>query len=147
MKIFSRAHTTYLSSFLRFWDASQIIFDIYAFLINYIYLFLFIYFLGIIFMIQIAKQSADLSRVQAALIEERDLKRIEMADYERRVKESLDIEMQIIMAKMTTFFDSKMDEYDQKQKSKHFFDKKLLEEILSPRDDVENAEMIKIQIQ
>ena len=81
------------------------------------------------------------------MIEERYLKRIEMADYERRVKESLDIEMQIIMAKMTTFFDSKMDEYDQKHKSKHFFDQKLLEEILSPRDDVENAEMIKIQIQ
>ena len=70
-----------------------------------------------------------------------------MADYERRVKESLDIEMQIVMAKLTSFFDSKMDEYDQKRKSKNFSDQKLLEEILSPRDDVENAEMIKIQIQ
>ena len=70
-----------------------------------------------------------------------------MADYEKRVKESLDIEMQIIMAKMTTFFDSKMNEYDQKQQSKNFPDQKLLEEILSSRDDVENAEMIKIQIQ
>ena len=70
-----------------------------------------------------------------------------MADYERRVKESLDIEMQIVMAKMTSFFDSKMDEYDKKRKFKNFPDQKLLEEILSPRDDVENAEMIKIQIQ
>ena len=73
-----------------------------------------------------------------------------MADYERRVKESLDIEMQVAMAKMNHFFESKLAELDQKRVKN---ENRLLEdilaprEILSPRDDVENAEMIDIRIQ
>jgi hypothetical protein len=70
---------------------------------------------------QIAKQSADLAKVQAALIEERYLKRMEMQASERQVKNAINIEMQVMMAKMQSFFEEKTEQLEEKAATSQLF--------------------------
>lgn len=90
---------------------------------------------------KIAKQSADLAQVQAALIEERYLKRMEMADYEKRVRTSITLEMDIMMAKMETFFEAKMAKLDERDKTG-----KLFHELLTSRPDVDESQVINLKL-
>jgi len=62
-----------------------------------------------------------LARVQAALIEERYLKKLEMENYEKRVKQSITIEMDIMMAKMKNFFDEKTKQFDERDSTNRLF--------------------------